>query len=1102
MEHIYEISENTILTIKPEENTTNSQEDNGAKKIKKPRIKKDLSKISEKDTEALVLNETIGDKINYEVSKNKDTQEEKEKGSIKLIEKFDEAKLWYIYDNYEKLISEIEKDKEGQINDFDDDNEENDKNQDQIWIDNQKKMIKRYLDKSVRGNIEIEYYQPSNKGRYYVKDGIGMQAMSRKIRHTISNDFVIDIDVVNASPCILMNLLNIINRDLQPKDKIHFPYLTQYCEKRDECFKQLEKEGLNKTKVKELIISIIFGKNIVKRGKKKKDSIEYPDFIKNFNREIQDIIEFLIKQKKDLYDEAVKDVNKIYENKIELKKKELGDKFTPDEEKKIYKKNPVGRFMSVYLIFDIENTILQNINKLLSLKNIYVSLLQFDGNCINKKDAVVGLTEECKEWIKKEMNYEISFAYKNLDEVFNIDESELVKYKQKVIDRWIVDYDKFEKLIKNMDNDIIKKNENINIIVDSIINIADHNKWVNKTKDDLIHMLMKKNKEYYDKKETNEYIKNKKTTNILRYLHTIEKLIKTNEEEKKKKQEENGEESDLTLDEIQTIDEIEMLKKDFSAAQLIKIKSEGRFVVVLEKVDEKYEKTLYCFNDFYKTDDQHKPMNRWYPDESILRNWISLILYNELNNKFKLFKHKISEKKVKYLNDIFGKLLEGDYKKKIVSACKDILWNESLKFNTNELLFGFTDCIYELNTGVFREYTKDDYITTNCGWAWYNDDNSEETEIKKDTVKELIKSIFPNKENMKSYLDILCAGLDGYAYQYMCFFKGEGSNSKSMLNNWIYDMLGIYAYKLSPTSIYDQTMSSSGPDPAIAGLDMKRFVYFSEPNREKKIDNSVFKELTGSGVLNKRNLHSSKCKTTLSCMIICELNNYLKFKSLVGYAEERRIICVPFTVQFVDEKDPRISENPSIFKAKKDIYAEKTFQNQHKKAFMSILFEHYLDFFKRERNIYVSQDCKIEKDKYLSLNVTIKKWFFDNYKIMDNKFEVRKMKNEKGQEYERQCLIYEEIGNKDSGIGIHYKFCNSETYKNLLNAEDKVEYSNHLHFINYLKKIPELKELYYEDKKVSIFGEKIYLRNVLVCIKEKSDNQSLIDDEVFEDWTP
>ena len=58
----------------------------------------------------------------------------------------------------------------------------------------------------------------------------------------------------------------------------------------------------------------------------------------------------------------------------------------------------------------------------------------------------------------------------------------------------------------------------------------------------------------------------------------------------------------------------------------------------------------------------------------------------------------------------------------------------------------------------------------------------------------------------------------------------------------------------------------------------------------------------------------------------------------------------------------------------------------------------------------------------------------------------------------------------------------------MLSKEDKVEYSNHLNFIKYIANIDEIKKNYYEDKWIRIDGERIHLRNVIICLKEKTEN--------------
>lgn len=1005
---------------------------------------------------------------------------------IKFIEKFEEDKLRFIIDNIDEIYP------------YDKDNKEEIK-ENRIL----KKQLKTYLEKSQNGFIEVSYYQKNNIGRFYPLKGIGQSSIKRKIRHTISQKFARDIDIKNSSPSILYNIIQKDNKN----ENICCKYLKDYLENRDERLKELmNMKNMNRFDAKKLFISVINNKYIVKE-----ELDTYPYFFQKFYWEQYHIRKNLISLYTDVYQQVVNEKEGKNEDDDTLDEKEEEENNDSTE-----MKNYGGSFMT-RIIFDKENEILMNIKSVFQRRNINIYGLQFDGLFFDKNVNTDNLLEECHQEIMKKMNYEIYFDFKELDEIIQIKDEDLKNYQDEMKLNTFMGTNKSKLSIKetldfiNTDNTIhqyqtivkalyntfkdesivflylkkwIRDNHKFNNdkeltddINEVITNMTNKDKNINQESLVKISNKIKKEREKEEEKE-------KKINN---------KINKINEKEKIKNMI-NGDEyiNNLTEEEQIIIEEIKMLRKDYTTALLIKEKADGRFVLALEKSDDELIKTLYCFNDFYDWKNEKKPLNRWYTGDTLLKIFMSEVLYKKYRKEYDKIKSKILNKNhQKSYDNYIEDLLDQTPKRKIVESCKDILWDEHVTFNTSPLLFGFTDGIYELDTGIFRDYTKDDYITKNCGWNWNNGESLEENEKKKETVFNIIKTIMPDEDNRKTYLDLLCAGLDGYAYQYMAMFHGIGKNSKSMMNDWIREDIGDYGCKLPNTCIFEQ--SSSGPNPALAKMDLMRFMHFSEPDPNRHADNGVFKEITGGGVMNNRKAFSNKCKVTLSGMLYCELNKYFKFKNLISHAEKRRIICLPFTSIFTDDK--KLLDKGGIYKKENEEYSKRIFQKNHRKALFSILFEHYLDFYKRNRKFYLSKDCIDETNKYLNINITLRNWFFNNYEFDNEKFYNKEFENINGTKTHRKCLIYKKIGNNDTTDGLFNNFIQSETYKYLLSKEDKVEYSNHLNFMKNLLEIEEVKNNYHQDKWIQINGEKFHLYNIILSLKDKeiiNNNKQII----------
>ena len=131
------------------------------------------------------------------------------------------------------------------------------KNNENDYDYNPKNICQKYLaryDKvtCIKYNKSTKY--PSKLGRWFCKQGIGIQSMPRIIRHTICNGLYIDIDFKNAHPKILETLCI--------KHNIKCEYLTKYINNRDTLLNEWS-SVINHTndEVKTIFLSALNGNN-------------------------------------------------------------------------------------------------------------------------------------------------------------------------------------------------------------------------------------------------------------------------------------------------------------------------------------------------------------------------------------------------------------------------------------------------------------------------------------------------------------------------------------------------------------------------------------------------------------------------------------------------------------------------------------------------------------------------------------------------------------------------------------------------------------------------------------------------------------------------
>ena len=258
---------------------------------------------------------------------------------IELYERVDKNKLKWIIDNYEF-------------------NEETEN------------TLKLYYDSlNNKGQKKVIYKQSKeDKNRYF--GGICLTTIKRIVRNSIIPNNILDIDMENSHPRILLYLCK--------KHKIDCTNLIEYIDNR-EYF--LNKISNNRKKSKTLILQMLNG------GFKNKYSDDKftNDFLKDFELEIKNI------------------QNKIYE---------IDNRFN---DKTIY--NYKGKSLSRILL-ELENKILQVMVDFFKFKNIQIFTLEYDGlKIINDPDKTISL-KQLEFIIKMKTGIEMKLTIKEIKDEF------------------------------------------------------------------------------------------------------------------------------------------------------------------------------------------------------------------------------------------------------------------------------------------------------------------------------------------------------------------------------------------------------------------------------------------------------------------------------------------------------------------------------------------------------------------------------------------------------------------------------------------------------------------------------------------------------------
>jgi len=243
------------------------------------------------------------------------------------------------------------------------------------------------------GEVLVPYkYSKKAKdyGRVYPKKSLSLGSFRRSVRHTISNNAYVDIDIVNAHPTILYQLMESLN--------LPSTSLKSYVLDRDVRIKEvIEQYGVDRDTAKNLFIRLMYG-GVFSKWKKDNDipaNKTISQFILDFSTELSAVGLKVITEPK----------NAAILNTI------------------VAKKNKGGTMLS-FLCQNIERKILEYVYLYL-LNNKFIHdnkgslncVLCFDGLMILKTDKVTDeLLVNLNTEIKNKTKLDLKFTYKSMDE--------------------------------------------------------------------------------------------------------------------------------------------------------------------------------------------------------------------------------------------------------------------------------------------------------------------------------------------------------------------------------------------------------------------------------------------------------------------------------------------------------------------------------------------------------------------------------------------------------------------------------------------------------------------------------------------------------------
>lgn len=298
-------------------------------------------------------------------------------------------------------------------------------------------------------------------------------------------------------------------------------------------------------------------------------------------------------------------------------------------------------------------------------------------------------------------------------------------------------------------------------------------------------------------------------------------------------------------------------------------------------------------------------------------------------------KNLMNKSKTAY--NIAQKLHKMAFKKEVVSELLHLYYDPRFmeKLDENRYLIGFTNGIYDLKNGYFRNGRPEDYISmsTNCDYINYSKTNEDIQ-----AVYHFFEQIQPEQEMREYLFTKLSSFLEGVQRdQKFEIWTGTGANGKGRILKLVLDSFGDYACTIPITLLTKPRADSNSCTPALAMTKGKRCCAFQEPENDDKIYVGHMKNITGGDKMMARSLYSDPVEFYPQFKTILACNKLPDVPSADG-GTWRRIRVVPFEIKFVDK--------PTELFHRRKIDNIDDHITKWTSAFMSILTEKYKSYIK------------------------------------------------------------------------------------------------------------------------------------------------------------
>lgn len=296
---------------------------------------------------------------------------------------------------------------------------------------------------------------------------------------------------------------------------------------------------------------------------------------------------------------------------------------------------------------------------------------------------------------------------------------------------------------------------------------------------------------------------------------------------------------------------------------------------------------------------------------------------------------------------------------------------------------------YNLLTGEFKFYTGAEFTTLKTNIIYDPNKTLEQLNNETEFIKNIINDILPDYDQREYFLTALSTSLYGEVSNYILMITGEGQNAKSFLLKLIIDIVGGYGDFKKSTFLTDQG-KQGGADSDAAACKNKRVLYVDDLGDKIPLNNSMLKQLN-TGKITGRDLYQ-KAKEISDIQhyisLFLSFNRSLKL-DIDEYqrAETRRYKLIRFRTTFYNteaELQKALKNIPATDKHRHKLKVNyEDLHITHGQAFIEYLRPYLFNYLKNNKSIPDNDIINNDTLKLLTGHDEIKKYFEDNFKLID-----------------------------------------------------------------------------------------------------------------------